>query len=96
MNLLNNITQLGQTILPQIPKTIEEVTYDAYEDNNPFRNTFNNNDIKNKNLKIAADTTKTVGSEAFSAFTNPFYLTHKIIKLPTYYKTVVDTYKNKT
>lgn len=94
MNLLTDITQIGQNILPQIPKTIEEVTYDAYEDNNPFRNTFNDIDIKDENLKTTVDTAKSVGSEVFSAFTNPFYLTHKITQIPTYYKTVVDTYKN--
>ena len=38
-------------------------------------------------------TTTGVGAEIFSAFTNPYYLTHKVVQLPTMYQNVVDVYK---
>ena len=92
MNLLTNINQYSQNIIPKIPQTIEEVTYDSYEGNNPFSKTFNNLQIEDKNIQSAVDTTKLIGAEAFSLFTNPFYLTHKFVQIPTYYKTIVENY----
>ena len=76
-----------------MPQIIDTVTYDVYESNNPFRTSFNKNDISNTPLRIAANTTAAVGAEAFSIFTNPYYLTHKLVNIPTYYKNVVNTYK---
>lgn len=76
-----------------MPQIIDTVTYNVYESNNPFRTSFNEDDISNKPLRIAANTTTTIGAEAFSMFTNPYYLTHKIVNIPTYYKNVVNSYQ---
>ena len=76
-----------------MPQIIDTVTYDLYESNNPFRTSFSKEDISNKPLRIAANTTTTIGAEAFSMFTNPYYLTHKIVNIPTYYKNVVNSYQ---
>ena len=76
-----------------MPQIIDTVTYNVYESNNPFRTSFNEDDISNKPLRIAANTTTTIGAEAFSMFTNPYYLTHKIVNIPTYYKNIVNSYQ---
>ena len=94
MNLLSSIKQYNFPDRKQLAQTIEEVTYDSYEDNNPFSQTFNDIDIEDEDLKNTVVTVKAAGGEAFSAFTNPFYLTHKIIQLPEYYKNAVNLYKN--
>ena len=72
---------------------IDSVTYDLYESNNPFRKTFNQDEINNKNLRTAINTTTRIGAEAFSAFANPYYLSHKFTHIPIYYQTVVNKYK---
>lgn len=90
-NPINSLTNwVDSTPMPQI---IDTVTYDLYESNNPFRTSFSKEDISNKPLRIAANTTTTIGAEAFSMFTNPYYLTHKIVNIPTYYKNVVNSYQ---
>lgn len=90
-NQINSLTNwVDSTPMPQI---IDTVTYDLYESNNPFRTSFSKEDISNKPLRIAANTTTTIGAEAFSMFTNPYYLTHKIVNIPTYYKNVVNSYQ---
>lgn len=90
-NPINSLTNwVDSTPMPQI---IDTVTYDLYESNNPFRTSFSKEDISNKPLRIAANTTTTIGAEAFSIFTNPYYLTHKIVNIPTYYKNVVNSYQ---
>ena len=90
-NPINSLTNwIDSTPMPQI---IDTVTYDLYESNNPFRTSFSKEDISNKPLRIAANTTTTIGAEAFSMFTNPYYLTHKIVNIPTYYKNVVNSYQ---
>ena len=76
-----------------MPQIIDTVTYNVYESNNPFRTSFSKEDISNKPLRIAANTTTTIGAEAFSMFTNPYYLTHKIVNIPTYYKNIVNSYQ---
>lgn len=76
-----------------LPQVIDTVTYDLYESNNPFRNKFNKEQIKNNNLRHTVNTTTAVGAEMFSIFTNPYYLTHKIIHLPSMYNHVVGAYK---
>ena len=95
MNLLNDIKQYSQDIYANpkgLPQKIDSATYGTYEADNPFRNT---EDIKltDGNLQKVANTTKAVGSEVFSALTNPFYLTHKIFQMPTYYKTATEAYE---
>jgi hypothetical protein len=77
----------------QIPDIIDEFTYDQYE-NNPFRKTFNEDEIKTKELRIGANTMMAINAEVFSAFTNPYYLGHKFIHIPTYYKNAVNLYKS--
>ncbi len=98
MNLINATTSqislfsnwIDSTTVPQI---IDSVTYDLYESSNPLRQNFNKNDISNKGLRIAANTSATVGAEIFSAFANPYYLMHKIVNIPTAYNSVVETYR---
>lgn len=76
-----------------VPQVIDTVTYDLYESNNPLRRKFDKNDINNKSLRIAANATTALSAEFFSAFTNPYYLSHKVTQVPVLYKNVVDTYK---
>ncbi len=102
MNLINtaliqNISSLSNWVdSTPAPQVIDTVTYDLYETSNPFRRTFDKRDINNKGLRVAANATTTVSAEVFSAFANPYYITHKIAQIPTAYKTVVDTYKKYT
>lgn len=76
-----------------VPQVIDTVTYDLYESNNPFRYKFSRTQINNKPLRVVANTTTSVGAEVFSVFTNPYYITHKIVNIPIAYNSVVDTYK---
>ena len=76
-----------------VPQAVNTVTYDLYESNNPLRRKFDKDDINNKSLRVAANATTTLGAEFFSAFTNPYYLSHKVTQVPVLYKSVVDTYK---
>lgn len=77
-------------------EVIDTVTYDLYESSNPLRGSFGKNDINNKGLRVAANATTAVGAEFFSAFTNPYYLMHKVVQVPVLYSNVVDTYKKIT
>lgn len=77
-----------------VPQVIDTFTYDLYESNNPFRHKFSREQISNTPLRIAANTTTAMGAEVFSVLTNPYYITHKIVNIPTAYNTVVDAYKN--
>lgn len=80
-----------------LPDMIDTVTYDLYESNNPFRdNKFSKKQIKNDNIRHTVNATTAVGAEFFSVYTNPFYLTHKIVHLPSMYNNVVDFYKKYT
>lgn len=76
-----------------VNEVIDKVTYDLYESNNPLRRSFGQNDINNKGLRVAANATTAVGAEFFSAFTNPYYLMHKVVQVPVLYSNVVNTYK---
>lgn len=77
-----------------VPQVIDTFTYDLYESNNPFRHKFSKEQISSKPLRIVANTTTAMGAEVFSVLTNPYYITHKIVNIPTAYHTVVDTYKH--
>ena len=77
-----------------VPQVIDTFTYDLYESNNPFRYKFSREQIHNKPLRVAANTTTAVGAEVFSVLTNPYYITHKIVHIPTAYNSVVDAYKH--
>ncbi len=79
-----------------VNQIIDSVTYDLYESNNPFRKKFDKIDISNKGLRVAANTTTAIGAEVFSAFANPYYLTHKVTQIPVWYGSVVDAYKKVT
>lgn len=102
MNLINFNTHSNNisTIISSwadskpVPDLIDSFTYDLYESNNPFNITFSKDEINNKSLRYAINTTTKVSAEVFSAFANPYYLTHKITRIPVYYQTVVDKYKN--
>jgi hypothetical protein len=89
-NIINLQNWVDTTPLPQ---AIDNVTYDLYESNNPFRKHFDENQIHNKGLRVSANTATTLSAEFFSAFSNPYYISHKIISIPTYYKNVVNTYE---
>lgn len=99
MNLIN--TSFSQNISlfsnwvdsTPLPQVIDTVTYNLYESDNPFKRDYTGSEIDNTLLKYAVKATKTVGAEAYSVFTNPYYLTHKIVNIPTMYQNVVDTYK---
>lgn len=78
------------TILPQ---TIDSVTYDLYENNNPFRKTFTKDEIQNREARFFVNTGTAMGAELFSVFANPYYLTHKITQVPAAYTSVINTYK---
>ena len=78
-----------------IPQLIDSVTYDLYEDNNPFRTHFSRNEISNKNVRLAVNTAASIGAETFSLFANPYYLSHKITQIPVYYQNAVDLYNKK-
>ena len=75
-----------------LPQVIDTVTYDLYESNNPFRQKTDKK-FDNKALRYTVNATSAVGAEAFSVFTNPYYLTHKIVNLPVMYKNVANIYK---
>ena len=77
-----------------LSQIIEEVTYDQYESSNPFRNKFDENQIKTNSIRTTANTALAINAEVFSAFANPYYLGHKIIHVPTYYKNAVDFYNS--
>lgn len=96
LNIKNNITSTIQnwTDYNEIPTLINSVTFDLYDSNNPFKKKFTKEEINNKPIRILANTGTTVGSEVFSAFTNPYYLTHKVTQIPIMYQSVVNTYKN--
>ena len=76
------------------PDLIDSLTYDLYESSNPFNRTFSQDEINNKGLRYTLNATTKVSAEAFSAFANPYYLSHKITHIPVYYQTVVNKYKN--
>lgn len=101
MNLIDstvfrqNISTLSNWVdSTPVNEVIDKVTYDLYESNNPLRHKFDRNDIHNKGLRVAANTTTAVGAEVFSALTNPYYLTHKVTQIPVLYTSVVNVYKH--
>lgn len=77
------------------PDLIDTLTYDLYEDNNPFRRTFSGDDIRDKRLRAIANVSAQTTAEIFSAFANPYYLEHKIAHVPTYYQNAVNLYGRK-
>lgn len=100
MNLINstilkqNLTALSNWAdSNSVPSVIDSVTYDLYESNNPFRKKFTEDEIQNRGIRIAANTGTAVSAELFSAFANPYYLTHKITQIPVLCHHVVDSYK---
>lgn len=90
-----NITLLSAWVdSTPVNDVIDTVTYDLYESGNPFRYKFSRTQIPNKILRTTANTTTAVSAEFFSAFTNPYYLTHKVVSIPVAYQNVVNAYKN--
>ena len=83
----SNNTLINWVNSKPIPDVIDTFTYDISESDNPFRQNYTKQE-----LSPVAKNTKLVGAEVFSAFTNPYYLTHKIIHIPTYYQTAVSEY----
>jgi len=76
-----------------VPQVIDTITYDLYESNNPFRLEYNDERIKNNMLRHTVNTTTSVAGEVYSMFTNPYYLTHKIVHIPSGCKNAVNVYK---
>lgn len=96
MNILNKSIFSNWVDTVQIPQIISNLTYDYYETNNPFRYKIEEEQqqIEDKDaLKQVANVSTLVGAELFSVFTNPYYLTHKIVQIPSMYRSVVDVYK---
>ena len=99
MNLINAALVQNRSILSNwvdstpVPQVIDTMTYDLYEANNPFRKTFNKDEISNRALRAAANTTTAAGADLFSFFANPYYLTHKAAQIPAAYKNAADMYK---
>ena len=102
MNLIKSAYNESKNILHDwagdktktIPDTIDFVTYDQYETNNPLRlNLYNPEDIKNPTVRKSVGVAHTVGSELVSAYVNPFYLTHKIVQIPNNYQKITQNYK---
>jgi len=88
-NLLPNLIESNN-----ITDAIDEVTYNQYETSNPLRiNFYDYKNINNKALQTTLKTTQNIGAEVLSAYTNPFYLVHKAINIPTDYQKAVDSYK---
>ncbi len=89
------ITFLGNETYNDIASKIDKYTYDIYDSTgNPFRSVqFSEDKIKNKYLRGTVNTAFNVTADVFSAFTNPYYIPHKILKIPTGYNTVVNAYK---
>ncbi len=88
-NLLPNLIESNN-----IKDAIDEVTYDQYETSNPLRiNFYDYKNVNNKALQTTLKTTQNIGAEVLSAYTNPFYLFHKAINIPTDYRKAVDSYK---
>jgi len=104
MSLLINNVQINNIPLVvrnwvdtvNVQDAIDSVTYDLYESNNPFRKKYTKDEISSKEARFLANTGTTVGSEVFSAFANPYYLTHKIIRLPAMYRSVAEAYRRNT
>ena len=101
MNLIHNkiISSLNNWVDSTPANVIvDSLTYDQYEINNPFRlNFYEPKNIQNSYLRATAGAAKNIGAEITSAYINPFYLTHKIVNAPVFYKDVVNTYsKNKS
>lgn len=100
MNLLGINKDISSLVINWVdskpfPQLIDSVTYDLYEDNNPFRTHFSHNEIRNEGVRLALNTATSVGAETFSLFTNPYYLSHKITQIPVYYQNAVDLYNKK-
>lgn len=91
--IYNNLANLSQWVdSTPMPQLIDSMTYDLYESSNPFRTKFSKTEINNKNLRIVANSTTAVSAEIFSAFTNPYYLSHKVTRIPVYYQNAVKLY----
>lgn len=66
------------------PKIIDTFTYDVYESENPFKiDFFGDGKINNNYMLKTLTATQNISAEVYSAYTNPFYMTHKIINLPS-------------
>jgi len=101
MNLINmkvyqqNLATLSNWVdSTPVNQMIDSVTYNQYENSNPFRKKFDKTEISNTALRTAANTTTTIGAEMFSMFSNPYYLTHKVTQIPVWYQSAVNSYKN--
>ncbi len=79
-----------------VSDAVDMYTYNDYESSNPMRIDFWQNQIdqiENKMLRQTAGAAQNIGAEVMSAYTNPYYIPHKIINIPKDYKNVVETYK---
>ena len=89
LNQTNTMKDWTQT--HSVPQIIDTFTYDQYESSNPLRLNFSHLDnIDNKHLTTTANVAQNVGAEIISAYINPYYLSHKIINIPS---NIVELYK---
>lgn len=88
---INHITDWAANT--PINEMFDSLTYDIYESDNPFRHEYSKSEIKNPAVKYTINAAKTTGAELYSVFANPFYLAHKIVNIPVYYKNAADLYK---
>lgn len=93
INIQNNLSLWAKS--KPVSDLIDSLTYDLYEENNPFNRTFNSDDISDKRLRAITNAGIKTSAEIFSAFANPYYLSHKFTHIPVYYKNAVNLYKNK-
>lgn len=99
MNLITNtinqnISQLSNWVnTTPVPDMIDTVTYDLYEQDNPFRREYTNFKFGNPYLNSSVNVAKKTGAELFSIFANPYYMMHKIVNIPVYYKNATELYK---
>ena len=76
-----------------IPDIVNMYTYDDYEFNNPLHINFWERKIENKIMRESVNTTQNVGADELSAYTNYYYIPHRIINLPKDYKNIIEVYK---
>lgn len=93
MNIVNRSFLSNWVDTIQVPQIINNLTYEYYESNNPFRFKIEDDQQNENSTNQIINATTIAGAELFSVFTNPYYLTHKIVQIPSLYRSVVDVYK---
>lgn len=98
INYMQNKTDYIKTWTQNINgvRVFDELTYNQYESNNPLRLEYSHiNNIKNDKLRQSAQAAQYMGAEILSAYINPYYLSHKIINLPSNISEIYQKYSAK-